>query len=79
MMAMMSVRVRLRRESSVTMRVSPFLSLFSMEPSLRSFLFFFPLTTSITQRSMDRFLFWAKRRISSCWLERFCLLVLTLR
>lgn len=49
MIPMMSVSVRLRRDISVTISVSPLFMRFSNRPSLRSFSFALPLTTSVTQ------------------------------
>ncbi len=65
MMAIRSVSVRLRREISVTMMVSPRFMRRSSPPSLRSLSFRFPLTISVTQLSTLRFRLSAKRRISS--------------
>lgn len=79
MIAMMSVSVRLRREISVTIRVSPLFMRRSKEPSLRSLPLLLPLTISVTQLSIFIFRLWAKRSISSRWLERFCLPVLILK
>lgn len=51
MIAMMSVSVRLSRDSSVTINVSPDRIFPSNGPSFLSFSFLRPLTTSVTQRS----------------------------
>ena len=69
----------LGHETSVTIRVSPFLMRFSSPPSFRSQPLVLPLATSVTQLSIFSILASAKRRISSFWLSGFCLLVLTLK
>ena len=79
MMAMRSVSVRLSRETSVTISVSPRFMRRISPPNLRSHPFFLPLATSVTHWLTERFLLSAKRRISSCWLAGFCLPVLTLK
>jgi len=66
MIPMMSVSVRLRRDISVTISVSPLFMRFSNRPSLRSFSFALPLTTSVTQLVITNSLLSAKRLISSC-------------
>lgn len=66
MMAMMSVSVRLRRDTSVTISVSPDFNLLSSVPSLRLLSSLRPLTISVTQSSIVRFRLSANRRISSC-------------
>lgn len=63
---MISVKVRLKREISVTISVSPGFIRFNSVPSFRSRSFFFPLTTSVTQLFTVKFLLSAKRLISSC-------------
>ena len=79
MIAMMSVSVRLSRDSSVTINVSPNRIFPSNGPSFLSFSFLRPLTTSVTQRSTTMPLAAANRLISSCWFARFCFPVLTLK
>ncbi len=66
MIDMISVSVRLRRDTSVTTSVSPRFMRRSSIPSRRSLSFFLPLATSVTQRSIVMPRLWAKRRISSC-------------
>lgn len=65
MIDMISVSVRLSRESSVTMSVSPRRRRLSRRPSLRLRLLFRPLAVSVTQRSTVRPCRSAKRPISS--------------
>ena len=79
MMAMISVSVRLRREISVTISVSPLCMRRSSGPSLRSLFWVLPLTVSVTQRSMVRLREAANRRISSFWFSMCCFSVLTRR
>ena len=78
-MVIISVRVRLNLDISVTMSVSHGFNWLITLPNFRSFWFFFPLTISVTHRLTSISLVWAKRLISSCWLTRCCLLVLTLK
>lgn len=76
---MISVSVRLNLESSVTINVSPARKRFTVSPSFRSYLFFLPLTTSVTQQSTTMFLLPANLAISCRWLVSVCLPVLTLK
>ena len=79
MIDMISVSVRLNRDNSVTINVSPRFMRLSNAPSFRSRPLLRPLTTSVSQRSMCRLRNEAKRSISSRWFLRCCFSVLILK